>query len=143
MALGPDRLNGLRKFDRQNFPVQENNGVERLILRGGNNRKFFPRMINMGFACIQAIDPCGGLQDIYELKTLYGDRLALHGGIDCEHLISGTPGDIRADVVEHVERLGVGGGYVCSSSHDLNERMPMENIRAMAETIHTCRRDFH
>ncbi len=105
----------------------------------GDNRKFFPRLIEMGIQGIQAIEPCGGRQDIYELKALYGDKVALHGNIDCELLISGTKEQVAADVVEHIQRLSVGGGYICSSSHDLNEQMPMENIWTMVETIHNTK----
>ena len=75
----------------------------------GDNRKFFPRMIEMGIQCIQAIDPCGGRQDIFELKRLYGARVALHGNIDCELLISGTPDDVRAATEEQVRILAPGG----------------------------------
>jgi len=105
----------------------------------GDNHKYFPRLIDMGIQCIQAIDPCGGRQDIYELKALYGDRVALHGNIDCELLMSGTPEAVAADVVEHIRRLGVGGGYICASSHDLTQRMPIENIWSLARTIHNTR----
>ena len=104
----------------------------------GDNRKFFPRLIEMGIQCIQTIDPCGGRQDIYELNALYGDRLALHGNIDCELLISGRPDEVAAAVREQIERLSP-GGYICSSSHDLNELMPMENIWAMVEAIHNTK----
>ena len=83
-------------------------------------------MIEMGIQCIQAIDPCGGRQDIFELKRLYGASVALHGNIDCQLLTSGTPDDVRAPTEEQVRILGAGGGYICSSSHDLNELMPME-----------------
>jgi len=105
----------------------------------GDNRKFFPRLIEMGIGCIQTVDPCGGRQDIFELKRLYGDRVAFHGNIDCELLISGTKEEIAAAVRKQIKKLSVGGGYICSSSHDLNELMPMENIWAMVETIHNTK----
>jgi len=105
----------------------------------GDCRKFFPRLIEMGIGGIQAIDPCGGRQDIFELKRLYGGRLALHGNVDCGLLISGTPEQVAAAVREQIEKLAPGGGYICSSSHDLNELMPLENIWALARTIHEAR----
>jgi uroporphyrinogen decarboxylase len=124
-------------YMRRNVGMIRAKGIPVSFHCDGNNKKFFPKMIDMGINCIQAIDPCSGAQDIYELKKLYGDRVALHGGINCELLISGMPDQIRASVSEHIERLSVGGGYVCSSSHDLNELMPIENIWAMIETIHS------
>lgn len=130
-------------LDEFEFPYMERN-VRMIRARGipvsfhcdGDNRKFFPRMIEMGIQCIQAIDPCGGQQDIFELKRLYGSKVALHGNIDSALLISGTPDQIEAEVRKQIRTLSVGGGYICSSSHDLNELMPMENIRRMIRTIH-------
>ena len=63
----------------------------------------------MGIQCIQAIDPCGGRQDIFELKRLYGERVALHGNIDCQLLTSGTPDNVRAATEEQVRILSAGG----------------------------------
>lgn len=105
----------------------------------GNHRRFFSRFIDLGIRCVQAVDPCGGGQDIFELKALYGDKLAIHGNIDCKLLISGTKEQVVAAVEHQIRALSVGGGYICSSSHDLNELMPMENIWGMAETIHNTK----
>lgn len=142
MSLGQimsDEL--LEEFE---FPYMERNvrmirakGIPVSFHSDGDNRKFYPRLIDMGIQCFQAIDPCGGRQDIFDLKRRYGDKVALHGNIDSELLIYGTPDQIEEAVRRQIRELGAGGGYICSSSHDLNELMPLANIRAMAETIHT------
>ena len=144
MSSGPvmsDEL--LEEFEfpylKRNVDLIRAKGIPVSFHCDGDNRKFFPRLIELGIQCIQTIDPCGGRQDIYELKALYGDRLVLHGNIDCELLISGRFDEIAATVREQIERLSLGGGYICSSSHDLNELMPMENIWAMVEAIHSTK----
>jgi len=124
---------------RRNVQMIRSSGAVVSFHCDGNNRRFFPQMIEMGVGCIQAIDPCAGQQSIHELKARHGHELALHGGIDCELLISGTAERIEAEVVEQIVKLSVGGGYICSSSHDLNELMPMDNIWAMVKTIHNTR----
>lgn len=126
-------------FFKRNLDLLRGAGVACSFHCDGDNRLYYPRMIEMGIQCLQAIDPCAGRQDAYELKALYGDRVAIHGGINCELLMSGTPDQVAADTREHIERLSAGGGYICSSSHDLSEKMPMENIRAMIETIHNLK----
>ena len=144
MSSGPVMSETLQ--EEFEFPYMQRN-IDMIRAKGrpvsfhcdGDNRVFFPRLINMGIQCIQAVDPCGGRQDIFELKRLYGDQVALHGNIDCELLISGTPEAVREATEEQIRRLAVGGGYICSSSHDLNELMPMENIRAMVAAIHRAR----
>lgn len=144
MSSGPLMSDDL--LEEFEFPYLERN-VRRIRAAGapvsfhcdGNNGKFFPRLIKMGIQGLQAIDPCGGRQDVYELKRRYGDRLALHGSIDSWLLINGTADEVSAEVARQIEVLGVGGGYICSSSHDLNEQMPMENIWAMVHTVHNTR----
>lgn len=146
LAMSSGQVMSDELLEEFEFPYLERNvriirakGIPVSFHCDGDNRKFFPRMIEMGIQCIQAIDPCGGRQDIFELKRLYGERVALHGNIDSELLVSGTPEAVRAATEKQARILGVGGGYIGSSSHDLNERMPMENIWAMIETIHAAR----
>jgi uroporphyrinogen decarboxylase len=92
--------------------------------------------IKMGFDIIHPIDPCGGLQDIYEVKKLYGDQIAIHGNIDVGGvLVFGTPDDIVMDVRRHLDNLSVGGGYVCSSSHNLTDAVGLEQFYAMRDTV--------
>jgi len=106
----------------------------------GDYTVLYPRLIEMGVDCVNAIEPCGGRQDIYRLKELYGDRLALKGNVDVgEVLTRGTTEDVRRDVVEHIRRLSPGGGYICSSSHDISEKVPVENFVTMIETIHATK----
>jgi len=101
---------------------------------------FIDEFIDMGFDIIHPIEPCGGLQNIYEIKEQYGDRIALHGNIDIGGvLVFGTPDEVVRDVLEHLERLAVGGGYICASSHDISEAIPLENFYAMRDTVHNYR----
>lgn len=144
MSSGPVMSEALMEefefpYLKRNVEMIRSAGIPVSFHCDGDNRKFLPKFIEMGIQCIQAIDPCGGRQDIYEMKALYGDRLALHGNIDCELLMSGTPEEVAADTAEHIRRLSAGGGYICSSSHDLSERMPIENILAMVHTIHNTK----
>ena len=55
------------------------------------------------------------------IKELYGDRLAFKRNVDLSGVLTrGTQDDVRRDVVEHIEKLSIGGGYLCSSSHDIS-----------------------
>ena len=102
----------------------------------GDYSSLYPKLIEMGVDSVNAIEPCGGRQNIYRLKALYGDRLAFKGNVDVgEVLTRGSQDDVRRDVVEHIEKLSIGGGYVCSSSHDISSKVPVENFVAMIEAI--------
>lgn len=43
---------------------------------------------------------------------------------------------MRHDTVKHLERLFAGGGYVCASSHNITEAVPVENFYAMRDALH-------
>ena len=101
---------------------------------------YINEFIEMGFDVIHPLEPCGGLQDIYDLKKRYGDRIALHGNIDVGGvLVFGTPEKVARDVEEHLDRLAVGGGYICGSSHDITEAVPVANFYAMRDTVQNYR----
>lgn len=111
-------------------------GVPLAIHADGNNTVLMPKIIESGVDIIHPIEPCGGRQDIFKLKEKYGDKIALHGNIDISGVLQhGTPMDVEKNVLEHLERLSLGGGYVCSSSHEILDSHPLENFWAMTNTI--------
>jgi len=102
----------------------------------GNVSGFIPDMIDLGIDLITCLEPCSGAQDIYRIKELYGDKVALHGNVDLSGvLVFGTPDEVRADTIEHIERLAPGGGYICGSSHEITEAVPLENFYALRDTV--------
>ncbi len=44
-----------------------------------------------------------------------------------------NPDDVREEVKRRIEVLGPGGGYVCTSVHNIQKEVPPENICAMLE----------
>lgn len=99
-----------------------------------------PMLLEMRVDVLNPIDLCGGQQDIYEIKRRWGDKLCLHGNIDIDQvLMHGNAEAVWQDVREHIERLGIGGGYVVASSHDLHHMIPLEAIYAMRDAVHEIR----
>ena len=116
------------------------------IIRGAGKPVFFhidgkidnlvPDFIEMGVDVLNPVDPSGGVQDIYEIKARYGDRITLSGNINIDTVLKdGTPEEVREDVITHMEKLGKGGGYIVSSSHNLHELIPVENFYAMRDAV--------
>jgi len=65
------------------------------------------------------------------VKQAYGDRLTLWGGVAVEHLIGGTPDDVRADVARAMAACKPGGRFILGSSHSIAVGTRWENHRAM------------
>jgi len=78
----------------------------------------------------EGIQASGGM-DIRLLKERVGDRLCLWGGIWHEHIIMGTPEDIRNDAQYAFGHAAADGGYIMGSSHSLAVGAKPENILEM------------
>ena len=73
--------------------------------------------------------------DIVAIRKRYGDRLCLIGNVDSTiALCSGTPEDVRGQVLELLEQVAPAGGFILASDSDLRDDMPIENIQAMFDT---------
>jgi uroporphyrinogen decarboxylase len=69
--------------------------------------------------------------DIGRLKQEVGKDLCLWGGIWHEHIILGTPQDIRNDARYAFTHAAPGGGYIMGSTHSLAVDAKRENILQM------------
>jgi len=98
----------------------------------GNNWALLDMFVEMGFACYQSIQPTADM-DIRKVKRQYGDKLCLWGGIPVEHLVDGTPEDIRRDVAHAVESAKDGGGYIFGSSHSIAVGTKYDNFMTMID----------
>jgi uroporphyrinogen decarboxylase len=68
------------------------------------------------------------------LKSAYGARICLHGGICTQFLLPrGSVDDVSREVRRRVEILGSGGGYILAPCHILQTDVPTANILAMSD----------
>ena len=92
-------------------------------------------LLDMGFSCINPMDPSG--VDYREYKKRYGRRVTLSGGIDLTFpLITGTPSDVERAVRELCSVMMPGGRWEAASSHSIVNYIPHENFVAMINSIH-------
>lgn len=103
----------------------------------GDVSSLIPRFIELGVDVLHPLENTNSLTKIYDIKKQFGESISLHGNIDVEEiLIKGTKEQIKQSVIEHVKKLNNNGGYIISSSHDINQNVPIENFITMIETIH-------
>jgi uroporphyrinogen-III decarboxylase len=130
-------LAGLR---RQMAPIRRR-GVPAILHSDGDNRELMDEWIALGLAGLHPVEPTGGF-DIYAAKARWGTRIALLGNIDLGGvLVNGSPEAVVRDTTAHLERLAPGGGYICGSSHDIDDNVPLPNLRAMLTTVLSWKRD--
>lgn len=111
-----------------------------LLHADGDITELIPKFIKMGFSALHPFDTSNNAQDIYKIKKLYGKKMMLCGNIDINGvLLHGTSEEVKVDVIKHIDNLSEGGGYCVSSSHDLHQMIPVENIYAMRDAVHEHR----
>jgi uroporphyrinogen decarboxylase len=86
-------------------------------------------IIGCGVGALHPIEPKA--MDIGEVKSRYGSRLALVGGIDVDLLARGSPDDVRRTAREYVEKAGYNGGYCLGSGNSIPEYVNYDNYIAL------------
>jgi uroporphyrinogen decarboxylase len=110
----------------------------------GGVRELIPHFIEIGVDVVDPLQVLAKGMDPAELKQQFGDRVTFSGGIDEQELLpSGTPEDVRAEVVRMCDIMAPGGGYFLGSTHNFQEDVPTENIVAMYEAAREWRYDDH
>ena len=109
-------------------------GVPFIYHTDGDVRQIIPELIEMGVCALHPLEPLA--VDIYELKRTYGQQLCLIGNIELASVLAlGTVDQVIADTKRHLRELAPGGGYCLGSSNSVTRDVPLENYRAMIDTV--------
>ena len=109
--------------------------IPAIIHSDGDNTPVMDRWIELGFSGFHPIEPCPNF-DIYSVKKRWGDKIALIGGIDVASVLSmGNPELVAEAARAHITTLAAAGGYICGSSHDIVDSIPLDNVEAMVRTV--------
>jgi uroporphyrinogen decarboxylase len=73
------------------------------------------------------------IQTVTEAKRLYGNRIALIGGIDMDLMCRGSEDQIRRRVREVLDVCQPGGGYCLGSGNTVANYLPLQNYLAMLD----------
>jgi uroporphyrinogen decarboxylase len=90
-------------------------------------------LLECGFNAIHPIEPKA--MSIKEVQDKYEDRLCLLGNIEMDTLIRGTDKDVEKLVLNNLKNIARSGFYACGSSNTITSPMPVENVRAMVDTV--------
>lgn len=125
---------------RVNDWIHENTTWKSFIHSCGSVRAFLEDFVEAGFDILNPVQCSAAGMDARELKAEYGDRLTFWGGgIDTQMVLPfGTADEVRAQVRERVAVFGRGGGFVFNTVHNVQARVPAENLVAMYETLQEC-----
>ena len=117
--------------------VHEHTGWKTFIHSCGSVEAFIPDFIDSGFDILNPVQTSAANMDPRSLKDKYGDQIVFWGGgVDTQHTLPfGTPEQVEKQVREHVRIFGKGGGFVFNTVHNVQPKIPIENVLAMYNTL--------
>lgn len=103
----------------------------------GSVRALIPDFLEAGFDILNPVQCSAAGMVPAELKAEFGDRVTFWGGgVDTQRTLPfGKPEEVRREVSERLRTFGQGGGYVFNTTHNVQARVPVENVLAMYETL--------
>jgi len=130
----------------QPFHKQVNNWIHKntqwksFIHSCGSVRALLPDFIEAGFEIINPVQCSAAGMAAEELKQEFGSRVTFWGGgVDTQRTLPfGTSEEVRQEVCARLKTFGRGGGYVFNTTHNVQARVPLENVKVMYETVRKC-----
>ncbi len=107
----------------------------------GSVKALIPDFIQAGFDILNPVQTSAAGMDPVELKTRFGAELSFWGGgVDTQKTLPfGKPEEVRAEVCERMRIFGPGGGFIFNTVHNVQARVPRENLVALYEAVKECR----
>jgi hypothetical protein len=107
----------------------------------GSVAALIPDFIAAGFDILNPVQCTAANMDPKMLKKQFGDRLTFWGGgVDTQDVLPfGTPDDVRRQVLDRIKDFGPGGGFVFNTIHNIQPRVPVENLLALFESLNENR----
>ena len=106
----------------------------------GSVRALIPDFIEAGFDILNPVQCSAAGMVPGELKREYGNRVTFWGGgVDTQRTLPfGSASEVKSEVCERLKTFGVGGGFVFNTTHNVQARVPVENVIAMYQTVKKC-----
>jgi len=97
-----------------------------------------PELLDNGIDVLNPVQISAAGMDPAELKARFGKQVVFWGGgCDSQHVLPfATPAEIREHVRKNVEAFKPGGGYVFNNVHNIQARVPAENIVALYDAAY-------
>lgn len=138
--ISPKAFRDLYKpfYKQVNDWIHQNTTWKTFIHTCGSIQPIIPDIIDSGFDILNPVQTSAANMHPQTLKDRFGDQVTFWGGgVDTQHVLPfGSPEEVRQQVRERLEIFGKGGGFVFATIHNVQARIPIENLLAMYDTIH-------
>jgi hypothetical protein len=120
--------------------IHENTDWKTFIHSCGSVEPMIGEFIKAGFDILNPVQTTAANMDPVVLKAKYGEKISFWGGgVDTQGTLPfGSPEEVRRQVAERIRTLSPGGGFIFNTVHNVQPRIPVENVQAMYETLREC-----
>lgn len=117
--------------------IHENTSWKTFIHSCGSVESFIPDFIDSGFDILNPVQTSATNMDPQELKDKYGEKVTFWGGgVDTQSTLPfGTTDQVSKQVKERVRIFGKNGGFVFNTIHNVQPKIPIENVVAMYKAL--------
>jgi len=137
--ISPDMYREIYKpfHKRINDWIHKNTSWKTFYHSCGSIVAFLDDFVEAGVDILNPVQTSAKDMDPKMLKERYGDKLVFWGGgVDTQRTLPfGSPEEVRRQVSERCRIFGKGGGYVFSAIHNIQQKVPIENLMAMFEAV--------
>ncbi|MEO2046584.1 MAG: uroporphyrinogen decarboxylase family protein [Pirellulales bacterium] len=123
--------------------IHEHTDMKVLLHSDGALRPLMPSIIEMGVDILNPVQTSAVGMEGPGLKADFGSEIVFWGGsLDCQHTLPfGTVDEVANEVADHIRSLATGGGYVFAPVHNIQARVPVDNVIAMYDTARSFRKE--
>jgi uroporphyrinogen-III decarboxylase len=133
LLMSPNVWNDMiRPGEQREYDLIRSYGKDVWVHSCGSIEPIIPSLIEMGVNVLNPVQP--EAMDIAKLKANYGRKITFWGAVSTQDLLpNGTPEQVRTEAGAVRRMMAEGGGYVFGPSQDIQDDVPVENIRALLE----------
>lgn len=121
--------------------IHEHTTWKTLIHSCGSIYKLLPDFIEAGFDVLNPVQTGAADMAPKRLKEEFGDQIVFWGGgIDTQKTLPfGDVDAVRREVAERLRIFGPGGGFVFNPIHNVQSRVPVDNLVTLYKTVQELR----
>jgi len=120
-------------LERQCREIHRHGGIA-MLHSCGSVMPLLDKFVEAGVDMLHPLQNVGE-NDLGRAKEEFGDKLCFVTGIDVQALPVISPEEVRESIIESVRVGSKGGGMVLCHTNFLQQDTPVENLRAMFDTI--------
>ncbi|MCO6452780.1 MAG: hypothetical protein J5I90_18505 [Caldilineales bacterium] len=114
------------------FDFAHSCGLPVVLHCDGYVEALIPALIKAGIDCLQPLDVKAGM-DLLKLKKLFGDQIALIGGMNARILETNNLQAVEAMLLSKLPQAMAGSGYVLQVDHSVSPLVDYETYRFFVE----------